>query len=109
MSRPILDLYRKRSSLQFLKNSVHRDQSWHPFSSTSRSLTCQPSYGPESMHLYADNLAIMHADGDWQAVEGVLSKDMATVGESLQTWKLKLSTTKLVLPAFHLNRKLNVS
>jgi len=23
----------------------------------------------------------MHADGDWQTVEGVLSKDMANVGE----------------------------
>jgi len=31
-------------------------------------------------------LAIMHADGDWLAVEGVLSKDMTTVGEYLQTW-----------------------
>ena len=34
-------------------------------------------------YAYADNLAIMHADGDWQAVEGVLTKDMATVGEYL--------------------------
>jgi len=47
----------------------------------------------------------MHADGDWQAVEGVLSKDMATLGEYLQTWKLKLSTTKTVSAAFHLNNK----
>jgi len=38
-------------------------------------------------------------------VEGVLSKDMATVGEYLQTWKLKLSTTKAVLAVFHLNNK----
>jgi len=38
-------------------------------------------------------------------VEGVLRKDMATVGEYLQTWKLKLSTTKAVLVAFHLNNK----
>ena len=38
-------------------------------------------------------------------MEGVLSKDMATVGEYLQTWKLKLSTTKGVLVAFHLNNK----
>jgi len=30
----------------------------------------------------------MHADGDWQAVEAVQSKDMATVGEYLRTWKL---------------------
>jgi len=28
-----------------------------------------------------DDLVIMHADGDWQAVEGLPSKDMATVGE----------------------------
>jgi len=47
----------------------------------------------------------MHADGDWQAVEGALSKDMATVGEYLQTWKLKLSTTKTVSAVFHLNNK----
>jgi len=44
-------------------------------------------------YAYADDLAIMHTDGDWQAVEGVLIKDMATLGEDLQTWKLKLSTT----------------
>jgi len=31
----------------------------------------------------------MHADGDWQAVEGALSKDMETTGEYFQTWKLK--------------------
>jgi len=30
---------------------------------------------------------------------------MATVGEYLQTWKLKLSTTKAVLAVFHLNNK----
>jgi len=37
-------------------------------------------------YAYADDLAIMHADGDWLAVEGALSKDMTTVGEYLQTW-----------------------
>jgi len=44
----------------------------------------------------------MHAGGDWQTVEGVQSKEMATVGEYLQTWKLMLSTTKAVLAVFHL-------
>jgi len=34
----------------------------------------------------------MIVDGDWQAVEGVLTKVMATLGEYLQTWKLKLQT-----------------
>jgi len=38
-------------------------------------------------------------------VEEVLSKDMATIGKYLQTWKLKLSTTKTVSAAFHLNNK----
>jgi len=47
----------------------------------------------------------MHVFGDWKAVEGVLSKDMATVNDFLQTWKLKLSTTKTVSAAFHLNNK----
>ena len=53
----------------------------------------------------ADHQAIMHADGDWKAVEGVLSKDMATVDEYLQTWKLKLSTTKTVLTVIHINKE----
>jgi len=56
-------------------------------------------------YAYADDLAIMHADGDWQAVEGVLTKDMATAGEYLRVWKLKLSTTKTMSAAFHLNNK----
>jgi len=56
-------------------------------------------------YVYADDLAIMHADGDWQAVEGALSKNMATEGEYLHIWKLKFSIIKSVSAAFHLNRK----
>jgi len=47
----------------------------------------------------------MRADGDWQAVEGALSEDMAKLGEYLQTWKLELSTIKTMSAAFHLNNK----
>jgi len=48
----------------------------------------------------------MHADGDWQAVEGVLRKDMATIGKYLQTGKfLKHSTTETVSDVFRLNSK----
>ena len=36
-------------------------------------------------YAYADVLTIMHADGDWQAAEGVLSNEMATVDEYPQT------------------------
>jgi len=46
----------------------------------------------------------MHADGDWQAVEEVLTKDMATLSEYFQIWKLKLSTTRTVSAAFHRNK-----
>ena len=56
-------------------------------------------------YAHADDLAITHADGDWQAVEGVMTKDMTIVSEYLQTWKLKLSITKMVSAAFHLNNK----
>jgi len=56
-------------------------------------------------YAYADNLLTVHADEDWQAVEQVLSKEMATIGECLQTWKLNLSTTKMVSAVFHLNNK----
>jgi len=38
-------------------------------------------------------------------VEGALSKDKATLGEYLQTWKLKLSITKTASTVFHLNNK----
>jgi len=56
-------------------------------------------------YAYADDLATMHVDVDWEAVEGALSKDMGTVGEYLQTWKLTLSTTKTVSAVFHRNNK----
>ena len=38
-------------------------------------------------------------------MERVLSKDMATIGEYLQTWKSKLSTAKTVAAVFHLNKE----
>ena len=94
---------RKRSRLRRLKNGVPQGSVLAPFLFniyiTDLPTTISRKYA------YADDLAIMHADGDWQAVEGVLSKDMATLGEYLQTWKLKLSTTKTVSAAFHLNNK----
>jgi len=62
----------KRSRLRRLKNGV------------ALLLTGQsPSDLPITVsrkYAYAQCLAIVYADGDWQAVEGVLSKDMATIG-----------------------------
>jgi len=90
----------KRSRLRHLKNDV-------PQGSVPAFLlfNIYISDLPNIVSRKFDDLAIMHADGNWQAVERVLSKDMATVGEYHQTWKLKLSTTKTVSAAFQFNNK----
>jgi len=43
------------------------------------------------------------------AGSGRVAMDLAAVGEYLQTWKQKLSTTKTISAVFHPTRKLNVS
>ena len=54
---------------------------------------------------YADNLALLHSFGNWKDLEGTLSQDMSTLSAYLQTWRLKLSHTKTVTAAFHLNNR----
>ena len=62
---------------------------------------------------YAEDLALLHSSRNWKNLEGTLSQDMSTLSAYLQTWRLKLSHTKTVTAAFHLNnreakRELNV-
>ena len=47
----------------------------------------------------------MHSSGNWKDLEGTLSQDMSTLSTYLQTWRLKLSHTKTVTTAFHLNNR----
>jgi len=114
MSRIIMEMVRncsftlttgnsKRSRLRCLKNGVPQGSVLAPllFSMCTSDLPTTVS----RKYAYTDDLAIIHADGDWQAVEGMLSKDMATVSEYPQTWKLKLSTTKTVSAVFHFSNK----
>ena len=54
---------------------------------------------------YADDLALLHSFGNWKDLEGTLSQDTSTFSAYLQTWSLKLSHTKTVTAAFHLNNK----
>ena len=51
---------------------------------------------------YADDLALLHSSGNWKDLEGTLSQDMSTLSAYLQSWRLKLSHTKMVTAAFHL-------
>ena len=54
---------------------------------------------------YADDLALLHSSGNWKDLEGTLGQDMSTLSAYLQTWRLKLSHTKMVTTAFHLNNQ----
>ena len=54
---------------------------------------------------YADDLALLHSSGNWKDLEGILSQDMSTLLSYLQTWRLKLSHTKTMTAAFHLNNR----
>ena len=54
---------------------------------------------------YADDLALLHSSRNWKDLEGTLSQDMSILSAYLQTWRLKLSHTKTVTTAFHLNNR----
>ena len=54
---------------------------------------------------YADDLALLHSSGNWKDLEGNFSPDMSTLSVYLQTWRLKLSHTKTMTAAFHLNNR----
>ena len=54
---------------------------------------------------YADDLTLLHSSGNWKDLEGTLNQDMSTLSAYLQTWRLKLSHTKTVTAAFHLNNR----
>ena len=54
---------------------------------------------------YADDLALLHSSRNWKDLEGTLSQDMFSLSVYLQTWRLKLSHTKTVMTAFHLNNQ----
>ena len=54
---------------------------------------------------YANDLALLLSSGNWKDLEGTLSQDMSTLSAYLQTWRLKLSHTKMMTAAFYLNNR----
>ena len=54
---------------------------------------------------YADDLALLHSSENWKDLERTLSQDISTLSTYLQSWRLKLSHTKTVTAAFHLNNR----
>ena len=63
---------------------------------------------------YADDLALLYVDKDWNKIEKTLESDMMNISVYLDQWRLKLSTVKTTTTAFHLNtreanRELNIS
>jgi len=73
----------KRSRLRRLKNGVPQGSVLAPLLFNIY-ISDMPTTVSRK-YAYADVLTIMHADGDWQAAEGVLSNEMATVDEYPQT------------------------
>jgi len=59
---------------RYLNPAEHYSPAWRLLSSLSTPLTCPTTV--YRRYAYADDLEIMHADEDWQAVEEVLSKDL---------------------------------
>ena len=91
----------KQSRLRHLKNGVPQGSVLAPL------LFNIYTYDLPSMisrkFAYADDLALLHSSGNWKDLKGILSQDMSTLSAYLQTWRLKLSHTKTVTTAFHLN------
>ena len=93
----------KQSRLRRLKNGVPQESVLAPLLLTIYTYNL-PSIISRK-YAYADDLALLHSSGNWKDLEGTLSQDMSTLSAYLQTWRLKLSHTKMVTAAFRLNNR----
>ena len=93
----------KQSRLRRLKNDVPQGSALAPL------LFNIYTYNLPSMisrkFAYAVDLALLLSSGNWKDLEGTLSQDMSILSAYLKTWRLKLSHTKTVTTAFHLNNR----
>ena len=93
----------KQSRLRRLKNGVPQGSVLGPllFNICTYDLPSMIS----KKFTYADDLALLHSSGNWKDLERTLRQDMSTLSANFQTWRLKLSHTKTVTTAFHLNNQ----
>ena len=114
MVKMIMELVRNRSFILTTGNSkqgrLHRLKNGFPQGSVLAPLlfniyTYDLPFMISRKFAYADDLALLHSFGNWKDLEGTLSQDMSTLSAYLQTWRLKLSHTKKVTAAFHLNNR----
>ena len=114
MVRMIMELVRNRSCtlttrdskqrrLRHLKNGVPQGSVLAPLQFNIYTYNL-PSMISKNF-AYADDLALLHSSGNWKDLKGTVSQDMSTLSAYLQTWRLKLSYTKTVTAAFHLNNQ----
>ena len=93
----------KQSRLRRLKNGVPQGSVLAPLLFNIYTYDLPPTISRK--FAYADDLALLHSSGNWKDLEGTLSQDMSTLSAYIQTWRLKLSHTKTVTAAFHLNNR----
>ena len=114
MVRMIMELVRNRSFTLTTGDSkqsrLHRLKNGAPQGSVLAPLLFNIyTYDLSSMisrkFVYADDLELLYSSGNWKDLEGTLSQDMSTLSAYLQTGRLKLSHTKMMTAAFHLNNR----
>jgi len=91
---PILPLTTNGTGYDASRTASHRNPSWELAPLLFNIYFSDLPTTVSRKCTYAEDLATMHPYGDWQAVEGVLSKDMATVSEYFQTWKFEAQHNK---------------
>ena len=93
----------KQSRLRRLRNGIPQGSVLAPL--LFNIYTCDLPSTISRKFAYADDLALLHSSGNWKDLEGILSQGISTLSTYLQTWRLKLSHTKTVTAAFHLNNR----